>query len=74
MEDYWANLVDEFKVRRKMWSRMSIDFIKKCNIFLVPDQVEDEGEQVLTQYEQEKDKSILTQVEDEGEQVLISTH
>lgn len=53
IEDYWANLIDELRVRRKMWSQMSVDFMRKCNFFSIPDQVKDDGNHVHPQYVKE---------------------
>lgn len=73
LEDYWANLTDEFAVTRKMWSKMLVDFIRRCNIFPVPNQVKDNGEYVLPQYEQEKDKPILAPSWSQLELIDINT-
>lgn len=58
IEDYWVNLTDEFGVRRKIWSRMSVDFMRKCNFLSIPDQLKDDGNHIHPQYAKEKDKPV----------------
>lgn len=62
IEDYWENFTHEFAFRRKMWSKISVDFIKRCNVFLVSDQLKYNGEHMLLQYEQERDKPLFVPI------------
>lgn len=59
IEDYWANLMDEQVVERRMWSRMSVDFMRKCGLFLIFDQVLDDRDHTHPHYENEMKKAIL---------------
>lgn len=51
-------LKDEFEDRRKMWSQMSTDFMRKCNFFSIPNQVKDDGNHIHPQSAKEKDKPV----------------
>lgn len=44
IEDYWADAVDEYVVRKRMWSRLPICLIRITELFPVPDQVEESEE------------------------------
>lgn len=59
IEDYWANLMDEQAMKRRMWSRMLVDFMRKCGLFLIPNQVLDDKDHTHPQYESEMKKAIL---------------
>lgn len=51
--------MDEQAVKRKMWSKMSMDFMRKRGIFLIPDQILDDKDHTPPQYENEMNKAIL---------------
>lgn len=51
--------MDEQAVKRRMWSRMSMDFTRKCGLFLIPDQVLDDRDHMHPQYENEIKKATL---------------
>lgn len=53
IEDYWANLMDEQAVRKRMWSRMLVDFMRKCAHFSIPNQIVDDSDHTHPQYENE---------------------
>lgn len=59
IEDYWANLMYEQVVRKRIWSRMSMDFIRNCELFSIPNQVADDSDHTHLQYEIEVSKPIL---------------
>lgn len=44
IEDLWANAADEYEIRKRLHSRLSVNFIKETQPFLIPDQLEDNGE------------------------------
>lgn len=50
--------MDEYAIRRKMWSRMSLDFMRKCNIFPILDQEKDDGNLIDLYYDCKKDNPI----------------
>ena len=50
--------MDEYAKRRLMWCRMSVDFMRKYNVFPIPNQIRDGGNLIQPHYGCEKDKSI----------------
>ena len=42
LEDFWANAVDENEIRKRLHSRLPLKIIRTCNIFKVPDQMEED--------------------------------
>lgn len=50
LEDYWMNIQDDVEVQEKMYSRLPLNFIKKCKLFNVADQVQDSGKYLQSAY------------------------
>lgn len=46
-------------MKRRMWFKMSMNFMRKCGFFLIPDQVLDDKDHTHPQYENEMKKAIL---------------
>ena len=42
LEDFWANAADENEIRKRLHSRLPLNIIRTCNIFKVPDQMEED--------------------------------
>lgn len=57
LEDFWMNVQDDFEVKKKMHSKLPLDFIRKCKAFSVVDQAQDSGKYLQPAYEKEE-KSI----------------
>lgn len=39
LEDYWVNATNEFEIRKRMWSRLSMSLIRVRELFPMPDQL-----------------------------------
>lgn len=46
LEDYWTNAADEFEVKKRLWSKLPVSFIRTTELFRVPGQLEDDGEYI----------------------------
>jgi hypothetical protein len=57
LEDYWANAADEYEVRKRLWSRLSISFIRTIELFRVPNQLEDDGEYIQPGFDERQSLS-----------------
>ncbi|XP_057848237.2 uncharacterized protein LOC131058395 isoform X1 [Cryptomeria japonica] len=53
IEDFMMNLLDDLEVKRKMHSRLPLDFIRKCKIYTVADQAQDSGRHLQSSYDRE---------------------
>ena len=42
LEDFWENVADENEIRKRFHSRLPFNIIRTCNIFKVPDQMEED--------------------------------
>ena len=42
LEDFWENAADENEIRKRLHSRLPLNIIRTCNIFKVPDQMEED--------------------------------
>ncbi len=42
LEDFWANAANENEIRKRLHSRLPLNIIRTCNIFKVPDQMEED--------------------------------
>lgn len=54
LEDFWANVADEFDIRKRLWSRLLVNLIKTTELFCVPDQLEDDGEYTQPCYDENR--------------------
>lgn len=43
LEDYWANAKDDLEIKKRMFSKLSLNMIRLCEVIQVPDQVKEEG-------------------------------
>lgn len=37
LEDYWVDAMDDFEIRKRMCSRLSVQMARVCHLFLVSD-------------------------------------
>lgn len=47
IEDFWANCIDDKEVQMRHYMRMTAYFVKRVNLFPVPDQVEEDESTVI---------------------------
>lgn len=58
LEDHFMNAQDDFEIKRRMCSRLSIAIVRTCKVFDILDQAQDSGRRLQPIYEQEKDKEV----------------
>lgn len=58
LEDYWANVKDDYEIKRRMFSRLPLKLIRICEIIQVSDQIEEDVNTIHPNYEKEKDKPV----------------
>lgn len=54
LEDFWVNAIDESDIRRRLWSRLPINLIRRTELFRVPDELEDDGEYTQPCYDENR--------------------
>lgn len=67
LDDCWMNIQDDVEVKKKMYSRLPLDFIRKCKLFNVADQVEDSGKYLQLAYAKESKEIKINWVDTEVE-------
>lgn len=51
LEDYWANAVDEYEVKKRLWSRLPLSLVRTTKLFRIPDQLEDDGDHIQSGFD-----------------------